>query len=293
MAKVCHIERTSRGADDAIDLDAMKRKSWPGIAAEFVRVASPAEFDFRLVNPASNYLVLLNLRRVDGETEVAGLPRMYKKDLRNKLTFIPSGCPVHGWSRISKPASFMGVYFNQTASDNCHSDPSPLPPIVEFEDNMLRSTMLQFQAILNDPSLDTPGYAETLGVLLAFEMERLKCQSKQPERLQGGLTARQVRLVTEHLESRLSDKTTISELSDLLNLSRFHFIRAFKKSVGMPPHQFVVHRRVERAKELLTDHKLSVSDVAVRTGFNSATQLTRTFRRVVGATPTTFRREIQ
>lgn len=293
MAKVCHIERTSRGADDAIDLDAMKRKSWPGIAAEFVRVASPAEFDFRLVNPASNYLVLLNLRRVDGETQVAGLPGMYKKDLRNKLSFIPSGCPAGGWSRISKPASFMAVYFNQTASDNCHSDPSALPPIVEFEDNMLRSTMLQFQAILNDPSLDTPGYAETLGVLLAFEMERLKCQSKQPERLQGGLTVRQVRLVTEHLESRLSDKTTISELSGLLNLSRFHFIRAFKKSVGMPPHQFVVHRRVERAKELLTDHKLSVSDVAVRTGFNSATQLTRTFRRVVGATPTTFRREIQ
>jgi AraC family transcriptional regulator len=165
--------------------------------------------------------------------------------------------------------------------------------MLEFEDPMLRSAMMQFQAILHDPALDTPGYAETLGILLAFEAGRVHAQSKGTRPPQGGLTPRQVRRVIDYLESRMTDRTSISEMSALVDLSRFHFIRAFKKTVGMPPHQFVVHRRIERARELLTEPQLSVSEVATRTGFNSTTQFTRSFRRIVGTTPTVFRREAQ
>ncbi len=287
-----YIERTLRGGGGEIDLDVLKRKSWAGIAAEFVRFSAPSEFDFRLARP-NNSLTLLNIHRSDGETLIVGLPRSHKKDLRNKITYVPSGVNLKGWASIDRPSSCLTVYFDNPSSRQEHSaNLSELPPILEFEDHMLHTVAMQIHAILHDPSLDTPGYAETLGTLLTFEMSRFKNRVQDVKTPSGGLTARQVRTVIEHLENRLTDKTTIAELAALVDLSRFHFIRAFKKTVGMPPHQFVVHRRVERARELLHNLQLSVSEIATRTGFNSPTHFGRVFRARFGVTPREYRRHV-
>lgn len=285
------IERTARPSGGPIDFDLLKRKSWPGVSAECVRIAAPAEYDFQL-EVTSNFLMLLDLQRADGETVVSGVPRTYRKNLRHRLTFVPTRAEVSGWSRIFKPASFTAVYFDPHILDEERRDLSQLPPMVEFEDSMLRAAMLRFDAILNDPTLDQPGYPETLAVLLAFEIGRMRGQLKSPRVLQGGLAQWQVKVVVDYLEGHLADNTTISELSALLQLSRFHFIRAFKKTVGMPPHQFILHRRIERARELLADRNLSVTEIAERTGFNGTAQLTRAFRQIAGTTPTAFRRDI-
>lgn len=285
------IERTSRASGGPIDFDQLKRRSWPGLSAEHVKILGPSEYDFSLpVSP--NFLMLLDLHRVDGETEISGCPRTQKKNLRHRLTFVPNGAVVRGWSRIAKPAAFTALYFDARLLDESRCDLSRVPPIAEFEDHMLRTTMLQFQAILSDPALDLPGYAETLATLLAFEIGRLRSQLKEPAPSGHGLSQRQVRLVIDHLEGHLQEKTTIAELSGLLGLSRFHFIRAFKKAVGMPPHQFILHRRIERARELLADRDLSVSEIAARSGFGGVAQLSRAFRQIVGTTPTSFRRGV-
>jgi AraC family transcriptional regulator len=293
MVKSPHIELSSRPSGNAIDLDVLKRKSWPGITAEFARIASPMAFDFRLAKLPGHchYLVLNDIYRSDGETIIPGLTRNYVKDIRNKMTFVPGSSEMEGWSSIAKPGSYLALYFDDGAADGEPSALSQIPPLLQFEDHMLRSALMRFQAILHDPSLDQPGYAETLGTLLAFELGRYTAQWKKPAPQQGGLTTRQVRVVVDYMDSHLTEQMSISDLATLLNLSRFHFIRAFKHTVGTPPHQFILRRRVERAKELLADPRLSVTEIASRAGFNSTTQLTRAFRRFVGTTPTTFRRD--
>jgi AraC family transcriptional regulator len=283
------IERTSRTTGGPVDFDQLKRRSWPGLSVENVRIAGPSEYDFRL-EVSSNFLMLLDLHRVDGETEVTGGLRTHKKNLRHRLTFVPTGAEISGWSRIIKPAAFTALYFDPRLLDENRCDLSQISPLAEFEDHMLRTTMLQFQAILNDPNLDQPGYAETLAILLAFELGRIRSQLKAPAPSGGGLSRRQVHLVLDHLEGHLSENPTIAELSGLLGLSRFHFIRSFKKAVGMPPHQFIMRRRIERARELLTDCDLSISEIAAQTGFGGVAQLSRAFRQIVGTTPTAFRR---
>lgn len=284
------IERTARPAGGPIDFDLFKRKSWSGVAVERVRIAAPCEYDFRL-DVTSNFLMLLDLQREDGETSVSGAPRSTRKNLRHRLTFAPAGTEIVGWSRPVKPASFTAVYFDPRMLNEDRCDLSQVPPLVEFEDNMLRTAMLRFGAILDDPTLDQPGYPETLAILLAFEVGRLRGQINEPKPLQGGLPQWQVKIVVDYLDSHLADKTSISELSALLQLSRFHFIRAFKKTVGMPPHQFILHRRIERARELLANRDLTVGEIADRTGFSGTAQLTRAFRQIAGTTPTAFRRE--
>jgi AraC family transcriptional regulator len=286
------IERTERASGGPIDFDLLKRKSWPGIAAEHVRIAGPAEYDFRL-DVTSNVLTLLDLHRLDGETEIVGGARLHKKNLRHRLSFVPAASGVRGWSRIAKPATFTALYFDPTLTEQHGCGVAQIPPLVEVEDNMLRTTMLQFQAILNDPDLDRPGYAETLAMLVAFEISRLRSQTAAEAKPVSGLAAWQVRLVTDHLEGHIGDKTTIADLAALLDLSRFHFIRAFKKAVGIPPHQYMLRRRVERGRELLADRDLTITEIADRTGFGGIAQFTRAFRQIVGTTPTSYRREVR
>jgi AraC family transcriptional regulator len=289
MPKISHIELTSRSDGGPIDLDDFKRKSWPGITAEQVRIA-PTSYEY-VLNQSSNVLVSMNIYRADGETLVDNAQRTTAKDLRNKLTYIPAGHSVSGWSRLTKPGSYTAVYFNQDRKEQAEAKLRDILPALHFEDYMLRSVVMAFDAILRDASLDIDGYSETLGTLLVYELSRLNRQLKLPALQDGGLSPQQVQRVLDHIEGHLNNRITIADLAALVALSRFHFIRAFKKSVGIPPHQFIMRRRVERAKEMLADGKMSVTEVALGTGFNSLTQLTRVFRQIVGVTPTTFRRD--
>jgi len=74
-------------------------------------------------------------------------------------------------------------------------------------------------------------------------------------------------------------------------LSQFHFIRAFKHSVGLSPYQYVLSERISVAKELLLKRDLSIAHVALAVGFSDASQLNRAFRKLTGVTPTVYRRE--
>ena len=81
----------------------------------------------------------------------------------------------------------------------------------------------------------------------------------------------------------------LDHLAALAHMSPYHFARLFKKSTGLPPHQYVIARRVERAKELLRDRDpLPLAEVAAETGFSSQSHFTRHFKRFVGVTPRQF-----
>ena len=79
-------------------------------------------------------------------------------------------------------------------------------------------------------------------------------------------------------------------MAAVARLSTYHFARQFKRATGLPPHQFIIMRRVERAKQILhagTD--LSLAEVAVDAGFSDQSQFTHHFKRLVGVTPGQFR----
>lgn len=109
-------------------------------------------------------------------------------------------------------------------------------------------------------------------------------------RARGGLSAWQIKRVVERLRDKIDDDVTLTELADLVGLSRFHFARSFKESVGVPPHRYHRLLRVERACELLTDSRMSILEIALSVGYESPQAMTRIFRKELGVTPSAYRR---
>lgn len=104
----------------------------------------------------------------------------------------------------------------------------------------------------------------------------------------SGLTRVQVRRVLEYIESNLGRHLTLSELARTIDLSLHHFARMFKRTMGAAPHQYVLERRVERAKSMMRATNVSLVEISLVTGFSSQSHFTSTFHRMVGATPTEF-----
>ena len=92
--------------------------------------------------------------------------------------------------------------------------------------------------------------------------------------------------IDDHLTSDLS----LEELARLVDLTRFHFARAFKVSTGLSPHQYVLQRRIERSQDLLLATDLDIAAIAQRVGFKDAPNFTRSFVKRVALTPRDFRR---
>jgi AraC-like DNA-binding protein len=105
----------------------------------------------------------------------------------------------------------------------------------------------------------------------------------------SGLTRNQARRVMEYIESRLQREITLRELGSIAGLSPYHFARMFKRAAGATPHQYIVERRVERAKAMLRSTDASLVDISLSVGFCSQSHFASTFKRIVGATPTEFR----
>lgn len=95
---------------------------------------------------------------------------------------------------------------------------------------------------------------------------------------------RPVRLAMDYLREKLGDNVTLDDLALHAGLDKFHLCRAFRAQIGMPPHQYLTHLRVARARRLL-ERGMRASDVAFQVGFYDQSQLNRHFRRIVGTSP--------
>ena len=95
---------------------------------------------------------------------------------------------------------------------------------------------------------------------------------------------RPVRRAVEYLRERLGDAITLEDLALYTGLDKFHLCRAFRAQIGMPPHAYLTHLRIARAKKLL-ESGVRASEVAPRVGLYDQSQLNRHFRRIVGTTP--------
>jgi len=101
----------------------------------------------------------------------------------------------------------------------------------------------------------------------------------------GGLPPVVTQRICEYIESHLEQKIGLEGLAAMAGLSTHHFARAFNQSMGIPPHSYLLSRRLERAERMLRETQLPLSEIAVATGFSDQSHLARHFRRRTGMSP--------
>ncbi len=106
----------------------------------------------------------------------------------------------------------------------------------------------------------------------------------------GGLAPWQERRIKELLDANLDGDLSLEDLARECRLSTRHLTRAFRQSTGMPPHKWLLMRRIERAKHLLGDFDLQISEIATSCGFSDQSHFTRSFSQLVGTSPGAWRR---
>jgi len=121
-------------------------------------------------------------------------------------------------------------------------------------------------------------------------LERQVNTSGKPAPSAGGLAQWQVKRLELHIENSISRPIALHELAAVSRLSTSHFSAAFKISFGLPPHAYLIERRVAFAKTRMLTSDAPLSEIALDCGFADQAHLSRVFRRVTGMPPNVWRR---
>jgi AraC-like DNA-binding protein len=265
---------------------------WQGLRADVVTAVRKNPFDYTFNSPQHLLIAAEQSEREDGETLVEGLPRSTLRNLSGRLTFVPAGHKFYGWQnpRVLTRVNYFYIDPHGPLLDNTlrFSEADFRPRLFFFDPDIWQLTAKLKQQTLNADG-PLPHYAEALGVLLAHELMRMNGGAISVQ-ARGGLTGLQAKRVADFVEENLAREVKLSELAAIAELSPYHFARAFKQSFGIPPHRYHTGRRIERAKEMLSNR--SVTEVALAVGFAETSSFSAAFRKTTGLTPTEFRRGI-
>jgi AraC-like DNA-binding protein len=121
----------------------------------------------------------------------------------------------------------------------------------------------------------------------------LRSHKVSPPVTRGGLAPWQLRRATEIMGSSLEEGVPTADLARACNLSPGHFVRAFKQTTGQPPRRWLMGRRIEKAKQLLSDTTLSLVEIATACGFADQSHFTRVFSRTTRTSPGAWRRYLR
>ena len=224
-----------------------------------------------------------------------GLDRLQRTTIKSgEMSVICADLPVfHRWA-VSVKALIIALdtsFIERTFVEAFDRDAERLPVIIGMTD-----PTVQQLAALCDQQIAEGGaagrlYTEGLATALVVHLFRSYGvnQHKSP-RVIGGLAPLQLRRVMDYIEARLDQDLGLAELAALADLSTQHFGQAFKTSMGMPPHRYLIERRIHRAKELLIGANRSIAEIAVSVGFSSQSHMTFNFRKLVETTPARYRR---
>jgi AraC family transcriptional regulator len=108
----------------------------------------------------------------------------------------------------------------------------------------------------------------------------------------GGMAPHVLRRVIGFMHANMDKQIGLKDLADCAGLSLSHFSFRFRASTNQSPHQYMLRLRVERSKELLTDHRLSVLDVGLEVGFRNQQHFATVFRNAVGVPPSVYRTQL-
>jgi AraC family transcriptional regulator len=288
--------------------DAMRIENAPAIVTRALRNADIAVTELRCDNPLPEmscsipredaFVVALHLRDRPN--------REYWEDGRRVLCDVRAGesCLLDlkraPTALLDKPYHTLSFYLPRAALDAI-ADEANAPRVRDLSYKPgagVNDVTISSLGSLLLPALSDPDQANRMfvhhvlwavGVHVAQTYEGMRPVSRS---VRGGLAPWQERRAKELIASKLGG-VPINEVARECRLSRAHFSRAFRRSVGVAPHRWLMKRRIEVAKEQLRDERWSLAHVATECGFSDQSHLARVFKQAIGMSPGAWRRALR
>jgi AraC family transcriptional regulator len=267
------------------------KNQWDGLQVEYGRLDAVGEFDFAM--PQQVISVAFEPHEqvvwsVDGQPQCTSLPAG-SVFLYGDRQFV--------WHHRAKPSEYVNLALAPTLLQRIAIDHGLSATAVEhrviFQDPTILHVAQLLKAEVLSGGLAGNLYVESLRNLLAVHLLRnYTVGMVQPKTEVVYLEGLKLKQLKDYIEEHLAEDLAIATLAALIPMSQFHFARAFKAAVGESPHRYIMQRRIERAKMLLSVTRLSVAEISYQTGFSSQSHFTAQFGKAIGMTPKQFRENV-
>lgn len=248
--------------------------------------------DFELPFRISTYMIFSPYARASLETAIENEAPRRVSYAPGSIFFAPPGTTVR--AKLLDQVEFLVISASAQRVDPIFDLVSRgqvwAPQVIEnYSEPGFGALHLEFRRALIKDSLIEPAYlaavADGMFARIGCKLAGSAIKSENRETLSPGL----VRRLVQHVEANLSNRVTVEELAELAGLSRSHFSRAFQAATGEPPQEFIISRRIGRARDLLVKTDSPIAEIAASTGFTSHAHLSSAFKKRLGVSPATYR----
>jgi AraC family transcriptional regulator len=262
-------------------------RSWPNVAVHHFRRPA-AEMGWI----SDRHRVSLQLMPVrDARVQVEG-GRAREFAALAPLSFTPAGVAIRTVMGEGTAVAIMQSpqTYDALAAEMTHAGRIDFEPLWSIDDPVLqrlaRLALREISGAFGDDLL-----MSVLNRAIAVEIVRRFAGPGAKLAEPGKLAASRVSRVLDYIDAHLGERLSLEAIAEIGCLSQFHFTRCFKYTVGSGLHQYVIRRRVQRAKELIARSDKPLAEIAVSVGFDSQAALTSRFTREMGISPAAYRRE--
>lgn len=212
---------------------------------------------------------------------------------------VTPGQAITRWEHHGHP-EILQVYVRESvysaavnAMYGCDISAAPIVPRFAILDPLLEQLCIAIAGALRDATVEDGLYTDTLAQMIAVHLARYHCSHSHPRRgvPTGTIPSWKMRRLVDFIEENLDRDLSLAAMAAEVAVSPLYLPRGFKAAVGQSPHQYVIRRRIERAKELLSSGDTPIVDVALSVGFSSQSHLSSWFLRLVGVSPAEYRRQ--
>ncbi len=270
--------------------DSAQQGSWTGLFVEehhLPPMAYPEGF-------SRKHLVAMHYRQATLSRFLGQLPRT--RPMRHgSLDIVPQGTQLGVYGCDETEYIMLALdpgFVHQIANESGMYD-SKLMRHVGIRDPQIEYIAFALKSELDAGCPSGKVYGDGLAVALAARLlGRYSAHVTTSHNCSALLSGYTLRRVTDYIEENLTEDLTLAEIADVAHMSPHYFSRAFRNSTGIPPHRYVIDRRIEKAKALLSDNNLPLVEVGLSVGFQNQSHFTTLFHKRTGVTPKVYRSRI-
>ncbi len=216
--------------------------------------------------------------------------RHRRRQKHGDIDIVPAG--LDGWWQDDRDCTILrlniGTELLQSAAEALGRNPDTvsLAPKFQLRDPRMASIAWAIKAEIESPVPSDKTYAEALGLALAIRLVEGDAQATAGTTPAGAtLTNRHQRQLADFIETHIDQSLSLADLAATVGLSVSHLKPLFRATFGMPVHQYVLTRRVERARLLILSSEMPLAQIASAAGFAHQSHMAHWMRRILGLTP--------